>query len=130
MKCVIFAAVVTVRAITLRRTCLRTLRKEMRSGSILAPAASSMMILVRQWWTTRCAHASWHARWGSAERRICCGPRWNACIWRYEDSASQAVILGGEPLDERGDLGADRQPSRAVRVGPALCDQATVPPQD
>jgi hypothetical protein len=49
MKSVIFAAVVTVRAITLRRTCLRTLRKEMRSGSIPAPAASSMMILIRQW---------------------------------------------------------------------------------
>jgi hypothetical protein len=31
MKSVIFAAVVTVQAITLRRTCLRTLRKEMRS---------------------------------------------------------------------------------------------------
>jgi hypothetical protein len=43
---------------------------------------------------------------------------------------SPAVVLGGEPLDERGDLGADRRPSRAVRVGPALCDQATVPPQD
>jgi hypothetical protein len=25
---------------------------------------------------------------------------------------SPAVILGGEPLDERGDLGADRQPVR------------------
>ncbi len=32
VKSVIFAAVVTVRAIAVRRTCLRTLRKEMRSG--------------------------------------------------------------------------------------------------
>ena len=37
MKSVIFAAVVMVRAITRRRTCLRTLRKEMRSRSTRAP---------------------------------------------------------------------------------------------
>jgi hypothetical protein len=43
---------------------------------------------------------------------------------------SPAVVLGGEPLDQDGDLGADRRPSRAVRVGPLLSDQATVPPQD
>ena len=80
MKSVILAAVVTVRAITLRRTCLRTLRKEMRSGSIRAPAASSMMILIRQWRLARCAHASWQASSGLAERRTSCGPRWNVLI--------------------------------------------------
>jgi len=31
---------------------------------------------------------------------------------------SPAVVLGGEPFDQRGDLGADRGPSRPVRVGP------------
>src|ERR1022692_4165742 len=30
---------------------------------------------------------------------------------------SPAVVLVGEPLDQRGDLGADRRPSRPVRVG-------------
>jgi hypothetical protein len=43
---------------------------------------------------------------------------------------SPAVVLGGEALDQGGDLGAGRRPARAVRVGPLLCDQATVPPQD
>ena len=41
-----------------------------------------------------------------------------------------AVVLGGEPLDERGDLGADRRPSRLVRIGPLAGDQAAVPAQD
>jgi len=40
-----------------------------------------------------------------------------------------AVVLGGEPLDEGGDLGADRRPSRPVRVGPFSGDQAAVPPE-
>jgi hypothetical protein len=31
---------------------------------------------------------------------------------------SPAVVLGGEPLDQGGDLGADRWPSRLVGVGP------------
>jgi hypothetical protein len=31
---------------------------------------------------------------------------------------SPAMVLGGEPRDQRGDLDADRQPSRAVRIGP------------
>jgi hypothetical protein len=35
-----------------------------------------------------------------------------------------AVILGGEPLDQRGDLGADWRPSRLLRVGPFPGDQA------
>ena len=43
---------------------------------------------------------------------------------------SPAVVLGGEPLDERGDLGADRRPSCPVRVGPLAGDQAAVPAQD
>ena len=43
---------------------------------------------------------------------------------------SPAVILSGEPLDQRGDLGADRRPSRAVRVGPFVSHQLSVPPQD
>src|SRR5882672_5656796 len=41
-----------------------------------------------------------------------------------------AVVLGGEPLDERGDLGADRRPSCPVGVGPLAGDQAAVPAQD
>jgi len=43
---------------------------------------------------------------------------------------SPAVVLGREPLDQRGDLGADRRPPRWVRVSPLAGDQATVPPQD
>ena len=43
---------------------------------------------------------------------------------------SPAVVLGGKPLDERGDLGADRRPSYPVRVGPLAGDQAAVPAQD
>ena len=42
---------------------------------------------------------------------------------------SPAVVLGGEPLDQRGDLGADPWPSRPARVGPPPDDQAAVPPQ-
>jgi len=41
-----------------------------------------------------------------------------------------AVVLGGEPFDQRGDLGADRRPSCPVGVGPLASDQAAVPPQD
>src|ERR1022692_5176598 len=41
-----------------------------------------------------------------------------------------AVVLGGEPLDQRGDLGADRRPSRPVRGGPFAGDQAAVAGQD
>jgi hypothetical protein len=40
------------------------------------------------------------------------------------------AVLGGEALDQRGDLGADGRSSGAVRVGPFLSDQAVVPPQD
>ena len=43
---------------------------------------------------------------------------------------SPAAVLGGETLDERGGLGADWRASRAVRVGPLLCDQAAVLAQD
>jgi hypothetical protein len=41
-----------------------------------------------------------------------------------------AVVLGGEPLDERGDLGADRRMPRPVRIGPPAGDQAAVPARD
>jgi hypothetical protein len=44
--------------------------------------------------------------------------------------AAPAVVLGGEPLDEPGDLGADRRTSRRLRVGPLTGDQAAVPAQD
>ena len=40
-----------------------------------------------------------------------------------------AVVLGGEPLDQRGNLSADRRPSRTVRIGPLAGDQAAVPAQ-
>ena len=43
---------------------------------------------------------------------------------------SPAVVLGGEPLDQGGNLGADWRPSRPVRVGPLAGDQAAVPAQD
>ena len=42
----------------------------------------------------------------------------------------QPLFFGGEPLDQRGNLGADRRPSCPVRVGPLAGDQAAVPPQD
>ena len=38
---------------------------------------------------------------------------------RLDPLVSPAVVLGGEPLDERGDLGADRRPSRPVRSADA-----------
>ena len=40
------------------------------------------------------------------------------------------VVLGGEPLDERADLGADRRPSCPVPIRPVAGDQAAVPAQD
>jgi hypothetical protein len=40
------------------------------------------------------------------------------------------VVLDGEPLNERGDLGADRRLSRPVRAGPLPGDQAPVPSKD
>ena len=43
---------------------------------------------------------------------------------------SPAVVLGGEPLDQRGDLGAEWRPSCPVRVGPLAGDEAAVPTQD
>ena len=41
-----------------------------------------------------------------------------------------AVVLGGEPLDQRGNLSAGRRPSRPARLGPLAGDQATVPAQE
>jgi hypothetical protein len=43
---------------------------------------------------------------------------------------SPAVVLGGEPPDERGDLCADWRSSRAARIGPLPGDQATMPLKD
>jgi len=43
---------------------------------------------------------------------------------------SPAVVLGGEPLDQRGDLGADRRPPYPVRAFPLAGDQAALPAQD
>ena len=40
------------------------------------------------------------------------------------------VVLGGDPLDERGDLDAGWRPSRPVWVGPLAGDQAALPEQD
>ncbi len=37
---------------------------------------------------------------------------------------SPAVVLGSEPFDQRDDLGADRWPSRPVRLGPLAGEQA------
>jgi hypothetical protein len=37
---------------------------------------------------------------------------------------SPAVILSGEPLDQRGDLSGDRRSARPVRVGPLAGNQA------
>ena len=48
MTCLICTDVCADWRITLRRTCLRTLTKEMRSGSIRSPVASRMIIRVRQ----------------------------------------------------------------------------------
>ena len=42
---------------------------------------------------------------------------------------SPAVVLGGEPLDQRHDLGADRRPASPAGIGPLAGDQAAVPPQ-
>jgi hypothetical protein len=43
---------------------------------------------------------------------------------------SPAVVLGGEPHDERGNLGADRRPSRPARIDPLTGDQTAMPAQD
>jgi hypothetical protein len=37
------------------------------------------------------------------------------------------VVLGGESLDERGDLSADRRPSLQARIDPLPSDEAAVP---
>ena len=45
-------------------------------------------------------------------------------------SCIPAVVLGGEPLDKRCDLGADRRPSSPAGAGPFTGNQATVSAQD
>src|SRR5438552_1223006 len=89
MNCLICTDVCADWRMTLRRTCLRTLTKEMRSGSIRTSPASRMMIRVMQWCTARCAHTSWRTSSGSADRKISCGPRWNVLTCRNVDSLSQ-----------------------------------------
>ena len=42
---------------------------------------------------------------------------------------SPSGVFYGEPLDQRGDFGADRRPSCPVRVGPLAGDKAAVPAQ-
>ena len=86
MSCLICTDVCADWRMTLRRTCLRTLMKEMRSGSIRSWPASAMMIRVRQRCTARCAHTSWRTSSGSADRKISCGPRWNVLTCRNEPS--------------------------------------------
>ena len=39
-------------------------------------------------------------------------------------------VLGGEPLDQRADLGTERRSARPVRIGPLPGDEAAVPPQN
>ena len=34
-----------------------------------------------------------------------------------------AMVLAGEPPDQRGDVGTDRRPARVVRIGPFPGDQ-------
>src|SRR5690348_7597589 len=43
---------------------------------------------------------------------------------RIRPGRPAGVLMIRTPLDQRGDLGADRRPSRPVRVSPLLCDQA------
>jgi len=64
-----------------------------------------------------------------ADRR-CADPMAELEQLALDSLVSPAVVLGGDPLDERGDLGADWRPSRPVGVGPLAGDQAAVPPQD
>ena len=61
--------------------------------------------------------------------RGCAGPVAELEQLALDPLVAPAVVLGGESLDERGDLGADWRPSLPVRVGPLPGDQAAVPPQ-
>jgi hypothetical protein len=63
-----------------------------------------------------------------ADRR-CANPVADLEQLTLDPLVSPAIVLRGEPLDERGDLGADWRPSRAVRIGPLPGDQAAVPAQ-
>ena len=42
----------------------------------------------------------------------------------------QSLFSVASPLDQRGDLGASRRPSRPVRAGPLAGGEAAVPAQD
>ncbi len=75
-------------------------------------------------------------RWRDLQRfedpadRRCADPVADLEQFTLDPLVSPAVVLGGEPLDERGNLGADWRPSRPVRIGPLSGDQAAVPAQD
>ena len=56
--------------------------------------------------------------------------RWPSLSSSPWNLVSPAVVLGGEPRDQRCDLGADWRPSCLVGVGPRPSDQAAVPAQD
>ncbi len=47
-----------------------------------------------------------------------------------DPQVAPAVVFGGEPLDQHGDLGADRRSSDPVRVSPLPGDQVAVPPEN
>src|SRR5215831_13534392 len=64
-----------------------------------------------------------------ADRR-CADPVAELKQFTLDPLVSPAVVLGREPLDQGGDLGANRRPSRPARVSPLTGDQAAVPPQD
>ena len=64
-----------------------------------------------------------------ADRR-CANPVADLEQLTLDSLKSPAVVLGGEPLDERGDLRADWRPSHPVRIGPLAGDQLAVPAQD
>ena len=62
--------------------------------------------------------------------RGCADPVAELEQFALDSLVSPAMVLDGEPLDERGDLGADRRPTPPMRVGPLPGDEASVPPQD
>jgi transposase InsO family protein len=56
--------------------------------------------------------------------------QWLSSATPQDPLVSSAAVLDGEPLDQRGNLGADLRPSRPVRIGPLAGGQAAVPAQD
>jgi hypothetical protein len=60
-----------------------------------------------------------------ADRR-CADPAAELEQFALDPLVSPAVILSGEPPDERSDLRADWRPARAARIAPLPCDQAAL----